>query len=199
MPTVVSPPPPTPIEPVTEVLHGVPVTDPYRWLEDQNSPRTRKWLEEQSAYTDLYLDAIPGRDQIRKRVTEFLSIPLVAEPWNVGNRYFFLKRQADSEQPVIVMRNGLFGEETILVDPTSCGSGASTAVGITAVSQDGRFMAYSVRQGGTDYATVKILDIEQNAILPDRLPEGFCTGFAFAPDAKGFFYSHRDVSGPRPN
>src|SRR5207253_2501613 len=62
--------PATPIEPVTEVLHGVEITDPYRWLEDQNSPRTRKWIEEQSAYTRAYFDAIPGRDRIRKRVEE---------------------------------------------------------------------------------------------------------------------------------
>src|SRR5258708_8474652 len=68
-----NPPPFTPPEPVTEILHGVPITDPYRWLEDQNSPRTRKWLEEQTAYTRAYLDAIPGRKRIRKRVEELLT------------------------------------------------------------------------------------------------------------------------------
>src|SRR5207247_776401 len=81
-----------------DVLHGIPVTDPYRWLEDQNSPRTRKWLEEQTAYTRVYLDAIPGREPIRNRVSEFLSIPPVAEPWNVGDRYFFLRRHQASER-----------------------------------------------------------------------------------------------------
>src|SRR6266850_4261801 len=96
-------PPPTPAEPVTETLHGVAVTDPYRWLEDQNSPRTRKWLEEQATYTRAYLDAIPVRARIRKRVSEFLSIASVSEPWNVGDRYFYLKRYGDQEQPVIVM------------------------------------------------------------------------------------------------
>src|SRR5229473_887285 len=101
-------PPPTPSEPVTDILHGVAITDPYRWLEDQNSPRTRKWLEEQAVYTRAYLDAIPGRERIRKRVSEFLSIPPVAEPWNVGNRFFYLKRHEDKEQPAIVMRDGLF-------------------------------------------------------------------------------------------
>src|SRR5260370_12194214 len=103
MPLTLNPPPPTPIEPVTEILHGVSVTDPYRWLEDQNSPRTRKWLEEQTGYARAYLDAIPSRERIRKRVSEFLSVAPVAEPWNVGDRYFFLKRHKDKEQPVIVM------------------------------------------------------------------------------------------------
>src|SRR5258708_4241610 len=147
MPLITDPPPPTPVEPVTEMLHGVSVTDPYRWLEDQNSPRTRKWVEEQAVYTRAYLDAIPGRERIRKRVSELLSVPPTAEPWNVGSRYFFLRRYEDKEQPAIVMRNELFGEETTLVDPASRLSGPSTAVAITAVSQDGRFMAFSVRQG----------------------------------------------------
>lgn len=199
MPLTLNPPPVTPVDPVTEVLHGVAITDPYRWLEDQDSPRTRKWLEEQSAYTRTYLDAIPGRDSIRKRVSEFLSIPQVAEPWNVGDRYFFLRRHEDREQPVIVMRNGLFGEEIVLLDPASRASGTSTSVSIVAISEDGRFLAYSVRQGGTDHSALEILDIERNSVLRDRLAEGFCSGFAFAPDGTGFFYSHRTLHDPRPN
>jgi len=195
---ILNPLPPTPAEPVTETLHGVEVTDPYRWLEDQNSPRTRKWLDEQTVYTRAYVDVIPGRDRIRERVTEFLSIPPPAEPWNVGDRYFFLKRHEGKEQPVIVLRNGLFGKETILIDPATRAIGTATAISIAAISQDGRFLAYSVRQAGTDYSALEILDTERNTVLPDRLPEGFCTGFTFAPDATGFFYSHLKLCDPRP-
>ena len=170
-------PPPTPVEPVTEVLHGIEITDPYRWLEDQNSPRTRKWLEEQAAYTRAYFAAIPDRERIRTRVRELLALKeVISEPWNVGDRYFFLKRQEDREQPVIVMRDGLFGPETVLVDPAQRGSGNSIAVSIAAISEDGRFLAYSVRQGGTDHSSLEILDVERGTVLPDRLPEGFCTG-----------------------
>ena len=200
MPPAVLAPPPTQVEPVTEVLHGVDVTDPYRWLEDQNSPRTRAWLEEQTAYTRAYLSAIPGREQIKERVRELMAFKeVICEPWNVGDRYFFLKRQEDREQPVIVMRNGLFGQETTLVDPASRATGAATAVSIVAISHDARFLAYSVRQGGTDHSALEILDIERNSVLPDRLPEGFCTGFVFVPDGTGFYYSHRDLRDPRPN
>src|SRR5258707_10214815 len=105
MSLVLSPPPTTPVERVTEVLHGVPVTDPYRWLEDQNSPRTRKWLEEQATYTRAYLDALPGRDRIRNRVKELLEVESVTEPWKAGNRYFFMKRAAHQEQPAVMMRD----------------------------------------------------------------------------------------------
>ena len=200
MPPAVVAPPPTQAEPVTETLHGVEITDPYRWLEDQNSPRTRAWIEEQAAYTRAYFDAIPGREQIRGRVQELMAFKeVISEPWNVGDRYFFLKRQQDREQPVIVMRNGLFGEETVLVDPALRATGASTAVSIVAISHDARFLAYSVRQGGTDHSALEILDIELNTVLPERLPEGFCTGFVFVPDGTGFYYSHRAVRDARPN
>lgn len=200
MPPVVAAPPPSPTEPVTEVLHGVEVTDPYRWLEDQNSPRTRAWIEEQTAYARAYFDAIPGREQIKERVRELMAFKeVITEPWNVGDRYFFLKRLEDREQPAIVMRKGLFGEETVLVDPALRVTGISTAVSIVAISYDARFLAYSVRQGGTDHSALEILDIERNTVLPDRLPDGFCTGFVFAPDGTGFYYSHRNLRDPRPN
>jgi prolyl oligopeptidase len=193
-------PPPTPIEPVTEVLHGIEITDSYRWLEDQNSPRTRKWLEEQTAYTRAYFDAIPDRERIRTRVRELLALKeVISEPWNVGDRYFFLNREENREQPVIVMRDGLLGPETVLVDPAQRGSGNSTAVSIAAISQDGRFLAYSVRQGGTDHSSLEILDVELRVVLPDRLAEGFCTGFAFDRDGSGFYYSHRALHDPLPN
>jgi prolyl oligopeptidase len=82
-------PPPTTVEPVTEVLHGVEVIDPYRWLEDQNSPRTRKWLEEQAEYTNAYFASIPDRERIRTRVEDLLALKeVITEPWNIGERYF---------------------------------------------------------------------------------------------------------------
>jgi|SRR5579859_465651 len=198
-PAVVAP-PPTPVEPITETLHGVEITDPYRWLEDQNSPRTRAWIEEQTAYTRAYFDAIPDRKQIRERVRELMAFKeVISEPWVVGDLYFFLKRGEDKEQPAIVMRDGLFGNETILVDPELRATGTSTAVSIVAISLDARFLAYSVRQGGTDHAALEIFDIERNTLLPDCLPDGFCTGFAFAGDGTGFYYSHRALRDPRPN
>jgi prolyl oligopeptidase len=200
MRSAVAPPPATQIEPVTEVLHGVAITDPYRWLEDQNSPRTRKWIEEQAAYTREYLDAIPVGDRIRKRVEQLLTgKDVISDPWNVGDRYFFLKRQEGKEQPVIVIREGLIGEETVLVDPALRTTGTSISVAIAAISQDARFLAYSVRHGGTDHAALEILDLSKSVVLPDRLPDGFCTGFVFASDGSGFYYSHREAHDSRPN
>jgi len=198
-PTFVAP-PPTDADPITETVHGVEITDSYRWLEDQNSMQTRAWLEDQAAYTQAYLAKIPGREHVRARVEELLALKeATSEPRNVGERYFFLKHLGDREQPVIAMKEGLSAPETILVDPRARATGTSTAVAIAAISEDGRFLAYFVRQGGTDHSVVEILDVERNVVLPDRLPEGFCTGIAFAQDGSGFYYSHRKLDDERPN
>src|SRR5579864_3352165 len=93
MPKLMEPPPYSPIEPVTEILHGVPVTDPYRWLEERDSPRTREWLAAQACYARAYLDAVPGRDRICQRLRTLLDVEAYDSLQRVGSRYFFRKRQ----------------------------------------------------------------------------------------------------------
>lgn len=197
MPLVLNP-PPTPVEPVTEVLHGVPITDPYRWLEDQNSPRTRKWLEEQTAYTRAYLDAIPGRERIRKRVEELLAVEVVTEPWKIGSRYFFLKRTPYQEQPMIMMREGDAGEDVPLVDPINRDATATTAVSILAVSHKGDVLAYRITYGGNPFHTTEFFDVSRNRILADRLPLGYIYGLVFSSDGRGFYYSPQFDNSSRP-
>jgi len=181
-------PPPTRIEPLSEILHGVKISDPYRWLEDQKSPSTRRWLEAQIAHARAHLDAVPGRDRIRNRIRELLDVPFVSEPWKSGERYFFHKRSPGQEQPVIVMREGASPNEIVLVDPAE--RGGAVVVGILAVSVDGKYLAYSVRSGGGDAYTVEFFDVARRQPLPDGLPNGYCLGLAFCSDGKGFHYSH---------
>src|SRR5258708_19579586 len=124
MSRVLEPQPFTPLDPVTEVMHGVEITDPYRWLEDQGSSRTRQWIAEQTAYTRPYLDAIPGRDHIRQRVEELLAIEVTSEPWAVGNRCFFLKRLRNHQQSSILMKDRPAGDRA-LVAPSRRPTGSS--------------------------------------------------------------------------
>src|SRR5882762_6351220 len=182
MTLAVSPIPPTPAEPVTEILHGISVTDSYRWLEDPSSARTRTWLKEQITYARAYLDAIPGRERIRQRVKELLTVEGMSAPRKVGNRYFFSKRTPYQDQPVITMREGLTGVDIPLIDPAERGEGSATAVGVLSASQDGTLLAYSVRHGGEDSQTVEIFDVDRRKILSDRLPNGFYSGLVFSPD-----------------
>jgi prolyl oligopeptidase len=185
--------PSTPVDPVTDILHGIPVTDPYRWLEDQNSPQTRHWLEEQNAYARAYLDSLPGREQIKSRIEELLAVEVISEPWKVGNRYFYLKRTARSEQPAIMIREGETAEERVLVNPADIDTTGATAVNILAISANGNMLAYSVRQGGEDSHAVEFIDVGKRKKLSDHLTRGFCRGLAFSADREGFYYSHEAI------
>src|SRR5271168_1691449 len=198
MHAVLNPPPFSEQEPVTEILHGVSMTDAYRWLEDQDSPRTRAWIEEQTLYARNYLDSIPGRDHIRERIREFLAVETHDSLQKAGNRYFFRKRFPDQEQPCIYMRNGADGEDQLLIDPLERGSGRYTAVKPLRVSPDGRLLLYEVKEGGERTGTFELLDIESGHRLPDSLPRGYLRGLAFAPDGKGFYYVHEALDSKRP-
>jgi len=198
VPQLMSAPPASAVEPVTDVLHGVPVTDPYRWLEDQNSPRTRVWIEEQTRYARSYLDNIPGRDEIRKRIREFLAVETYDSIQKAGSRYFFRKRFADQEQPCICMREGPKGEDQLLVDPSRLGPGIHTAVKPLRVSPDGGLLLYEIKQGGERTGTFAIVDIGAQRTLPDVLRRGYLRGFAFAPDGESFYYVHEALDSTRP-
>jgi prolyl oligopeptidase len=190
MPRVAMAPPYSPIEPVTEVFHGVTVTDPYRWLEDQDSPRTREWLLAQNEYARSYLDSIPGRDRIRERIRELLDVETYDSILKVGQRYFFRKRRPGQEQPCIFFREGADGADQLLIDPAERGTGPYTAVKPLRASPDGRLLLYEVKEGGEQTGRFELFDIETRAGLPDSLPRGYLQGFAFAPDALSFYYVH---------
>jgi len=190
---LISAPPLSPSEPVTELLHGVPVTDPYRWLEDHSSPRTREWIDEQTRYARAYLEGIPGRDLVRKRIREFLETETYESVENAGSRYFFRKRLATEEQPSLYMREGPDAEDELLIDPARIGTGKHTAVRIIRVSPSGRFLLYETKQGGERSGTFAVFDVENRRTLPDALPRGFLRGFAFAPDERSFYYVHEPL------
>jgi prolyl oligopeptidase len=198
MPQLMTPPPYSAVEPVTEIFHGVSVTDPYRWLEDQTSPRTRAWIEEQTSYARVYLDSIPGRGRIRERIREFLAVETHDSLQKAGNRYFFRKRLPDQEQPCIYMREGADGEDQLLIDPLERGTGEYTAVKPLRVSPDGQLLLYEVKEGGERTGTFELLEIETRKRLPDLLPRGYLRGFAFAPDSRSFYYVHEALDAKRP-
>jgi prolyl oligopeptidase len=193
------PPPPFSIsEPVTEILHGVSVQDPYRWLEDQDSLRTRNWIEQQTQYARAYLNNIEGRERIRKRIREFLTVETYDSVQKAGKRYFFRKRLPDQEQPCIYMRDGAEGIDQLLLDPADRKTGKYTALVPLRVSLDGRLLLYEVKEGGERTGTFECLDINNRITLPDVLSRGYLRGFSFAPDSKSFYYVHESLDAKRP-
>lgn len=191
-------PPVSAVEPVTDVLHGVPVTDPYRWLEDQNSTRTRRWIEEQTRYARAYLESIPGRQEIRNRIRSFLAVETHDSILKAGNRYFFRKRLSGQEQPSIYVRQGAQGEDELLIDPAGFGKGIHSAVKPLRASSDGRLLLYEIKEGGERTGTFAVFDVDSRTTLPDILPKGYLRGFAFAADGGSFYYVHEALDSKKP-
>jgi prolyl oligopeptidase len=198
MPPVLSAPPRSPVWAITEVLHGISVTDPYRWLEDQDAPQTRAWIEEQTRYARAYLDSITGRERIRQRIRDLLAVETHDSLQKVGHRYFFRKRLPEQEQPCIYMREDADGEDQLLIDPAARDTGPFTAVKPLSVSRDGRLLLYEVKQSGERTGTFEIFDIDARKRISDALPRGYLRGFAFAPDGRSFYYVHEALDSKRP-
>jgi prolyl oligopeptidase len=183
---------------VIEILHGVPIPDPYRWLEDQESPRTREWIEAQTQYARAYLDAIPGRERIRERIRELLDVETYDSIQRIGNRYVFRKRIRGQEQPCIFLREGPNGEDQLLIDPAERKTGKHTALRPLQLSQNASLLLYELKEGGERSGKFELFDVERREKLPDALPRGYLRGFSFAPDVRSFYYVHEPLSARRP-
>jgi len=184
-------PPPTRVDNFREVLHGVELVDPYHWLNDLESPEVRAWIDAQNAYTRALLDDLPARENIRKRLRELLVYDTLGAPEERGGRYFFSKRRAGEDQPVLYVRTGLKGTDEVLVDPRTLSEDPSTRAELAAISRDGKRVAYRVRQGGVDEVEIRLLDVDARRELADRLPKGLYSGFEFNRDGSGFYYARR--------
>ena len=187
--------PETPKEPVVETIHGVKITDNYRWLEDQDSPRTREWLKSQMGYTKSTLDGVPGRARIEKRLGELMKVDAIGIPHEAGGRYFYPRRPKGASQPMLCMRQGLNGKEEVLVDGNKLGKGKSAVM--FNIRNDGKMIAFGIRQGGEDELNVKFMDLETRKQLEDDLPRARYYGIEVAQDHKGYYYSTMLKEGPR--
>ena len=181
---------------VTETVHGVTIHDPYRWLEDQQSPDTRAWIDAQNAYTRSVLDPLPGRAAITKRLEELLKTERFNTPVVRNGRYFFTRRLADQNQYAICMRNGLHGTDEVLIDPNKSGGDQTTSVSILDVSEDGKWLVYGTRQGGEDEEAATILDVDAHKEI-DRLPRTRFFSLQLTPDKKDIYYSKSLAEGSR--
>jgi prolyl oligopeptidase len=190
-------PPKTRRDDVTEVIHGVTIADPYRWLEDQTSPETRAWIDAENRYTRSLLDPIPGRDAIRKRLTELEKVDTLGLPRERGGRYFFFRRRPDQDLFVIYVRQGLEGEDQVLLDPHLMSPDHSTTVLLESISQDGKLIAYGVRRGGKDEVSIHLMNVDDRKDLADVLPEARYESVSLTPDKTALYYCRQTAEGPR--
>ena len=195
---IIQKPPETRIENVREIMHGVEIIDPYRWLEDRESPETRAWLEAQRRYTHAMLDGLPYRKAFRERFTELMRVDRSSVPIERNGAYFFMKRNTTDDQWILFFREGINGPDIQLLDPYQMSSDHSKSIQIQDVSPDGTMLVYGLREGGEDEVALWIFDVKNRCNLEDRLPKGVIYGLVFKNDNSGFYYSlfHRD-KGPR--
>lgn len=164
--------------------------DPFRWLEDRDSPETKAWIRSRQDGWTEYLKSCPYLDVIQSRVREYFTSPAVDQPARVTDCYLFRRRDKGQEQPSILARHCDTGEERTLLDPSSLGPFVSVA--IHHVSADGAFAACELRYGGEDRKSILILDIDSGTQYPDSIRNGMVRGFAFAPDRTGYYYCREE-------
>jgi prolyl oligopeptidase len=199
-------PPPTPEKSVTDRYHGLTVVDPYRWLENWSDPAVKEWSSAENTYARSVLDALPHVDEIRARVTEVLSAQSVSYRGLVvkGGHLFALKRQPPKQQPFLVVMDSPLHPEAarVLVDPNVINAKGTTAIDWYSPSPDGRLVAVSISQGGSESGDAHVYEVatgkEVFEVVP-RVQNGTGGGsLAWLPDGRSFFYTRYPQGDERP-
>jgi len=172
--------------------HGTKVADPYRWLEDTDSPETRAWIEAENKVTDAYISQIPYRDKIHERLTRLWNFERFSVPEKQGGRYFFEHNSGLQNQSVLLVADALNAEPRVLLDPNTLSADGTVALAGTAVTDDGKRMAYGLAASGSDWTEWHIRDIDTGKDLPEVLKWVKFSGASWTKDGKGFFYSRYD-------
>lgn len=177
---------------VVDTYHGTKVADPYRWLEDPDAAESRTWIEAENKVTYGYLNQIPERAWLKKRLTEVWDYEKYSVPWKKGGRYFFQKNDGLQNQYVLYTMKSLDGKPRVLIDPNKLSEDGTVAIRGLSVSEDGKHLAYALSEAGSDWQEWYVRDIETVEDLGDHLKWVKFSGASWTQDGKGFFYSRFD-------
>jgi len=201
-------PPESRVDPVVDSIHGIAFVDDYRWLEDQQSPETRTWIDEQNAYAETVVGESPLRARFRDLLRARIDVDDVGTTRPIGGFEYFTMRRAGEEAPVIYRRPVVEGEDLeeptaagtyeVFMDPADVDPTYRTLVSMMGSSPDDKLLFYSIRQGGADETEIRIRNLETGEDLADRLPNDLYGAVQFDEEGTGFYYTHRSrVDGPR--
>ena len=181
--------PPTPAGPVVDTYFGTRVADPYRWLEDDHSPETRAWVAAQNRATRSYLDAIPQREAIRRRLAAVWDYEKFYRPEHRGPHYFYRHNTGVQNQAVLYVTDRPEAMGRVLLDPNALSPDGNVSLKGTVFTRDGRLMAYQLSKGGSDVATWHVKVVATGADLPDTFPAGRMRVGDWSRDGQGFYYT----------
>jgi prolyl oligopeptidase len=191
-------PPATRTEDVVDELYGTKVPDPYRWLENSDSDEVRSWVGAQNAHTRALLEARPGRQAVRERLTSLLSIGTIGAPAVRHGRYFYTRRGTGQNQPVLYVRSGVKGEDRALVDPNTLSADGTATIDWWYPSEDGALVAYGVSTSGDEKSTLRVIEVETGKHRPDTIPHTRYASLGWLPDGSGFYYTRYPTPGTVP-
>jgi prolyl oligopeptidase len=177
----------------TDDYHGTVVADPYRWLEELDSTETRAWIDAQNKVTNGVLEGLPLRAKFKARMTELWNYERYGIPSNEGGKYFLSRNDGLQPQSVLYWMSALDAEPKVLIDPNTLSDDGTVALAGTAVSKDGKYIAYSTSSGGSDWQQWKVREIETGKDLDDVIDWSKFSGASWAPDGSGFYYSRYDA------
>ncbi|MGQ0383566.1 MAG: prolyl oligopeptidase family serine peptidase, partial [Gammaproteobacteria bacterium] len=182
---------------VTDAYHGTTVADPYRWMESR-SGELSAWVAAQNDVAQPLLDAIPAREAIRQRLAELWDYEQYGYAWlgakarvpvKKGGRYFFVEKSGKQNQGILYWAESLAAPPRVLVDPNALSQDATASLANYSISPDGRYVAYAVSQGGSDWDSWRVREVATGRDLPDFIDDTKFTSVSWLPDASAFFYS----------
>jgi prolyl oligopeptidase len=182
--------PETKTVPVVDEQFGVKVADPYRWLEDdvRTSKDVADWVAAEKAVADGYLDALPGKAPLAAKMKTLYNYERYSLPEKAGGHYFFTKNDGLQNQSVLYVRKGLKGKDRVLIDPNTWAKDGATALDSWVASKNGKLMAYAIQDGGSDWRTIKVLDVTTGKPLSDEIQWAKFTNISWVGN-EGFLYS----------
>lgn len=175
----------------TDTYFGVQVPDPYRWLEDDNSAETAQWVESENKVTFAYLETIPYRQQVKKRLENLYNYPKYTAPFHRGDTYFFYKNDGLQNQSVLYIQQGLDGTPEVLIDPNKLSADGTARLGAFSLTRDGKLAVVGISRSGSDWQDYFVMETATKNYYPDTLLWIKASGASWLGD--GFFYSRYDA------
>ena len=182
--------PQTKTVPHADTINGVVVEDDYRWLENDTSAETVTWVDEEIKATQSYLEKIPFRDKLKKRITELANYPKYGSPLKLGEYYIYAKNDGLQNQYVYYIQKGLEGKEEVFLDPNSLSKDGTVSIELAGYSKDHKYIAYILQRAGSDWQEIYVMDVATKKQLSDKLEWVKFSGASWYKD--GFFYNSFD-------
>jgi prolyl oligopeptidase len=177
----------------TDDYFGTAVSDPYRWMEDVDSPELKTWIDAENELTQSYLAQVPVRETMQRRLMELINYERYTAPARRGTRYFYSHNSGLQNQNVVYWQEGLDGEPKVLLDPNTFSEDGTVAISGISITDDGLLAAYSIADAGSDWVKWHVRNVTTGEDLPDLVEWSKFSGASWLKDGSGFFYQGYDA------